>query len=323
MGLAAVKLASVGPGADGQAAWEVLAADSTCVHGAMAAAAGVVFPPEEELGTGDSDLDLCLKLGAGRCCPKFRIRADARSSTLFLPDLLSSPSGIVQLLLGKFLRLPPVHREMEEGYRAAWYCSGCLCMTPHDSDQIYRKRRQDAKIEQRLVSMIGRCTRNQLLKTNYIIDTYLVDDIPPSPRDPGIVDFGILPGSAPNCSFKAALCLLSHQDSLTGFKHHCRRQESTPRCTSLGDTGHQQQPEPRQCVDPCSPNHRAHTLEALARIRSGHSWLGVTLPCPHGHTQLSVGSALHPAPRAISYSHDYRLRPLLNVFPPQLSLHLR
>lgn len=61
-------------------------------------------------------------------------------------------------------------------------------MTPHDSDQIYKKRRQDAKIEQRLVSMIERCTRNQLLKTNYI-DTYLVDDIPPSPRDPGIVDF--------------------------------------------------------------------------------------------------------------------------------------
>lgn len=111
VGLAAVKLASVGPGADGQAAWGVLAADSTCVHGAMAATTGGVFPPEEELGTGDSDLDLCLKLGAGRCCAKFRIRADARSSTLFLPDLLSSPSGIVQLLLGKFLRPPPVHRE--------------------------------------------------------------------------------------------------------------------------------------------------------------------------------------------------------------------
>ena len=75
-------------------------ADCTGVPGVMAAA-GYVPSLDGELGVGDSDLDLRLTLGIERCWPKLRILTDTRSRTRFFPDLLSSPSGIVQLLLCK------------------------------------------------------------------------------------------------------------------------------------------------------------------------------------------------------------------------------
>lgn len=60
-------------------------ADKACVH-----EAGGVFLSEEELGAGDSDLDLLrLELRLGRCWPTFRILADAQPRILLLPDLLS------------------------------------------------------------------------------------------------------------------------------------------------------------------------------------------------------------------------------------------
>ena len=73
------------------------------------AATDSVFLPE---AVGDGDLDFRPKLGVKRCRPKLRIR----SGTFFrvIPDLLSLPSDIVQLLLGKFLGSLPVHSKVEE-----------------------------------------------------------------------------------------------------------------------------------------------------------------------------------------------------------------
>ena len=97
--LEAVEPAKVRPGADSPAAGGVLLPDGPWTREAVAAT-GSVFFPEVEIAVGDSDFDFRPKLGVKRCRPKLRIR----SGTFFrvIPDLLSLPSDIVQLLLGKF-----------------------------------------------------------------------------------------------------------------------------------------------------------------------------------------------------------------------------
>ena len=76
-------------------------AAEACVHGV-----GGVFLSEEELGPGDSDLDLRLELGIGRC---FRIFAETQSRVLLFPDLLSLLLDILLLLPTMFLGPPPEH----------------------------------------------------------------------------------------------------------------------------------------------------------------------------------------------------------------------
>ena len=66
---------------------------SACGYGVFASASG--FLPEEKVGAGDGDLDLCLELWMERCWPMSRTRAVAQSRILFLPDRPSLPLDIL------------------------------------------------------------------------------------------------------------------------------------------------------------------------------------------------------------------------------------
>ena len=67
MGLAAVELENMRLGADGPAAGEVFVAEAPAYMELRLLYEGGVPLPEEELGTGDRDLDIRLSLEIERC----------------------------------------------------------------------------------------------------------------------------------------------------------------------------------------------------------------------------------------------------------------
>ena len=112
----------------------MFAAGNACVRGVTAASGGPVLP-EEELGVGDGDLDLPLKLGMESRWPKFRTPATTRSRIRFFPDLLLLVLDIPEVLFPKSAQPTPVH--LNGGATMGWLWWLCQLCKTHNTPPGY------------------------------------------------------------------------------------------------------------------------------------------------------------------------------------------